>query len=167
MYTRGKSAAGSQRRRKPIGPTAHVALDYGFTAAEFLAPTVFHLHGAARKLCFILGAMRGAINALTDHPSGVKRVIPFQVHGKLETPFLPAVSVLPRVTGVLGERNARRFFIPYFRLAAANYSLTDDNACEPPKHVSSNNGHPKPRGGRQDAACALQLSHGKAKRNET
>ncbi len=46
------------------------------------------------------------INALTDHPVGVKRVIPFLVHGQLETPFVPALLVLPWAAGALGQPKA-------------------------------------------------------------
>lgn len=70
------------------------------------------------------------IYALTDHPVGVKRVIPLLVHGQLETPFVPALLVLPWATGALKQRNARRYFLSFFGIALANYLLTDYRAYE-------------------------------------
>ena len=116
--------------KQPIGPTAHGAIDYGLVTLQALAPSLFGLKGTARTLCYAFAGTQGIINVLTDHPLGVKRVIPFRVHGELETPFVPTLLVLPWVTGALKQRNARRYFLCFFALAAANYFLTDYRAYE-------------------------------------
>lgn len=127
---------------KPIGPTAHGAIDYGFVTLQTLAPSLFGLQGAARVLCYTFAGTQGVLNALTDHPLGLKRVIPLRVHGELETPFVPALLVLPWLTGALKQRNARRYFLSFFSIAIANYLLTDYNAYE----------RESPRQARQSAA---------------
>lgn len=116
---------------KPIGPTAHGAIDYAFAAMNALAPTLFGLTGSARAICYGLAASQGTLNALTDHPLGLKKVVPFRIHGELETPFVPAILALPWLTGALKQRNARIYFASFFAIAAANYLLTDYNAHEP------------------------------------
>ncbi len=88
---------------KPIGPTAHGAIDYTFVTLQVLAPSLFGLKGTARVLCYAFSGTQGIINALTDHPLGLKRVIPLRVHGELETPFVPALLVLPMLTGPLSS----------------------------------------------------------------
>ena len=116
---------------KPIGPTAHGAIDYGFMTLNALAPTLFGLTGPARAICYGLAASQGLLNALTDHPLGVNKVVPLRMHGELETPFVPAILLLPLVTGAFRQRNARYYFGSFFALAFANYMLTDYNAYEP------------------------------------
>jgi hypothetical protein len=117
--------------RKPIGPTAHGAIDYAFAAMNTLAPTLFGLTGPAKAICYGFAASQGVLNALTDHPLGLKKVVPLRVHGEAETPYVPAILLLPWVTGAFRQRNARLYFGAFFAVAAANYLLTDYNAYEP------------------------------------
>lgn len=117
--------------RKPIGPTAHGAIDYAFAALNTLAPTLFGLTGPARAICYGLAATEWTLNGLTDHPLGVGKVVPLRMHGKLETPLVPAILALPWLTGAFKQRNARLYFGAFFAMAATNYLLTDYNAYEP------------------------------------
>ncbi len=57
-------------------------------------------------------------------------MIPLRVHGQLETPFVPALLVLPWMLGALEQRNARRYFLSFFGIALTNYLLTDYKAQE-------------------------------------
>lgn len=86
---------------KPIGPAAHGAIDYGFVTMQALAPHLFNLQGSARALCYTFAGAQGLLNALTDQPFALKRLVPFRVHGQLETPFVPALLLLPWATGAL------------------------------------------------------------------
>lgn len=81
-------------------------------------------------LCYTFAALQGTLNALTDQLLGIKRVVPFRTHGQLETPFVPALLLLPWATGALKEQNARRYFLAFFSIALANSLLTDYNAYE-------------------------------------
>ena len=117
-------------RNKPIGPTAHGAIDYGFVTLQSLAPTLFSLKGPAKTLCYGFALSQGILNTFTDHPLGLKRMIPLRVHGQLETPFVPALLLLPLVTGALKQPNARRYFLSFFAIALTNYLLTDYKAYE-------------------------------------
>lgn len=117
-------------KNKPIGPTAHGAIDYGFVTMQALAPSLFHLKGPARTLCYTFAGVQGVINVLTDHPLGLKPVISLRRHGQLETPFVPALLLLPWVTGAFRQQNARRYFFSFFGIALANNLLTDYNAYE-------------------------------------
>lgn len=116
--------------KKPIGPKMHGAIDYGFVTLQSLAPSLFGLKGAARTLCYTFAGTQGFLNIFTNHPLALKQVIPFHVHGKLETPFVPALIVLPWLSGAFRQRNARRYFLSFFSIALANYLLTDYKAYE-------------------------------------
>ena len=113
---------------RPITPAMHGAIDYGFAALNLLAPTLFGLTGSARAICYGLAAAQGPLNALTDQPLALKKVVPFRMHGELETPFVPAILLLPLLTGAMKQPRARLYFGSFFAIAAANYLLTDYNA---------------------------------------
>ncbi|BDI31467.1 hypothetical protein CCAX7_35180 [Capsulimonas corticalis] len=115
---------------KVFGPKAHCSIDYGFVTALVLAPSLFKLKDKARALCYIFGGAAGLLTALTDQPFVIKRVVPFRVHGRIDTPFVPALLVLPWVTGALKQRNARLFFFSFFAAVLTNYLLTDYDASE-------------------------------------
>lgn len=115
---------------KPIGPKAHGAIDYGFATLNALAPSLFGLKGAARTLCYTFAGSQGLLNTFTDHPLGLKRLVPLCIHGQLETPYVPALLLLPWITGALKQRNARYYFLSFFGIALANYLLTDYKAYE-------------------------------------
>ncbi|WP_224998929.1 hypothetical protein [Cesiribacter sp. SM1] len=68
--------------------------------------------------------MQGALNVFTNQPLAIRPLVPFRVHGQLETPFVPAL-LLPWLTGALKQRNARRYFVSCFSIALANYLLTN------------------------------------------
>ncbi len=49
----------------------------------------------------------------------------------METPYVPAILLLPWIAGAFEQRNARYYFSAFFAVAAANYLLSDYNAYEP------------------------------------
>lgn len=116
--------------KKPFGPKAHCAIDYGFVATLFAAPGVFGLKGAARTLCYLFGGAAGVLTALTNQPFAWRRVVPFRVHGQVDTPFVPTLLFLPWITGALKRRSARRFFLAFTSVVLTNYLLTDYDASE-------------------------------------
>lgn len=84
--------------KKPISPEAHGAIDYGFLAMNLSAPTLFGLTGAARTLPYLFGGVQGILNALTDQPLAVKRLVPFRTHGTIELASGPLFVALPWLT---------------------------------------------------------------------
>ena len=115
---------------KVFGPKAHCAIDYGFVAMLLSAPRLFGLKGAARTLCYTFGGSAGLLTALTVQPYALRRVVPFRVHGQVDTPFVPTLLILPWATGALKQRSARLFFFSFFAVVLTNYLLTDYSASE-------------------------------------
>ena len=99
--------------KRPFGPKEHCTIDDGFVAALLSAPSLFGLKGSARTLCYFFGGAAGVLTALTNQPFAWRRVVPFRVHGQVDTPFVPTLLLLPWMTGALQQRNARRFFFPF------------------------------------------------------
>lgn len=112
---------------RPITPTVHGAIDHGF-AANLLTPTLLGLTGPAKAICYGFAAAQGPMNAPTDHPLAIEKVVPFRTHGELEAPLLPAILLLPLAIGAFKQRNARLDFGAYSAAAMANSFLTDCNA---------------------------------------
>jgi hypothetical protein len=75
------------------------------------------------------------VNALTDHPLGIKKLVPLRVHGQLETPYVPTLLALPWMTGALAQPRTRCYFLSLFAIAASNFLLSDYMAYERPQSV--------------------------------
>lgn len=58
---------------KPFGPKEHCAIDYGFVTTLFSAPSLFHLKGPARLLCYLFGGSAGGLTALTIKERNARR----------------------------------------------------------------------------------------------
>ncbi|MBC7785795.1 MAG: hypothetical protein H7144_18360 [Burkholderiales bacterium] len=113
---------------RPFGPKAHGVADWVFMAAQIVVPRLLGLSPRARLIATAFGAVTGVVNSLTRQPFGIKPVMSLRTHGKLETPLIPAMVAVPLIAGVLGDRRARRYFLPVFAIACVNYLLTDYNA---------------------------------------
>ena len=114
---------------KPISPAVHGAIDYGFLTLMTVAPPLLGLQGPARLLPRLFGGGQGVLNALTDQPYALRRVVPFKTHGELERWSGPAFVALPVITGALREPRARLFFGGALVLLLLNYNLTDWDAA--------------------------------------
>lgn len=117
--------------RKPISPTLHGALDYGFLAAMLTVPKLLGLPRRGRAVAAAFGAAQGGLNAVTDQPLAVRHLVPFRLHGAVDLAALPAVVGLPLLTGVLRDRRARAFFLGSGAALAAVYAFTDWDAQRP------------------------------------
>lgn len=110
---------------KPISPDDHILIDYVFVAAILAAPSVLGFKGAARAVCYGIGATAGTLVALSDSPKAVKPLIPMKVHGALDAPFVPALVAVPLACGAMKKPKERWFFISYCLGALTNFLLTD------------------------------------------
>jgi len=79
----------------PSGSKTHVSIDYGFVTLQALASTLLGLNRSARAgtLCY----------AFANQPFAVKQAVQFCVYSQPETPFVPALLVLPWLTGALKQ----------------------------------------------------------------
>jgi hypothetical protein len=110
---------------KPISPKAHGAIDYGFLAANLLAPSLLGLKGPAKALSYMFGGMQGGLNALTDQPLAIKPLVPFRPHGTVELSSGPLFVLLPWITGALKDPRARNYFLALGAVLVTVYNLTD------------------------------------------
>jgi len=116
--------------RKPITPRRHGAIDYGFLVIALVGPSLLGLSGTARVLFAALGLVQGTLNAFTDHPLALKRIVPFRVHGRLELGGVPVYFLLPILVGAVDETRALVFYLVAGALLLAVFVLTDWKAVD-------------------------------------
>ena len=96
---------------KPINPLLHGVLDYGLIAAFLLLPGVLDFSQEAASISRIIGVAYLGASLLTKYPLGALKLIPFPVHGILESIMAASWIVLPWVLGFQDDSAARTFFM--------------------------------------------------------
>ena len=117
---------------EPIKSGAHGAIDYGLLGLNLSAPSLLGLNGAARALAYLFGGAQGGLNAVTDQPLALRRIVPFRTHGTIELSsgplFVALPLALPWLTGALKEPEARTYFLILGAVLVAVYGLTEREA---------------------------------------
>ena len=128
MSKPGSAERLERRFPQPIKATAHGVVDYAFFALMTSGPVLLRLNPQIRNISWAVAATQGTINALTDHPVGLRRIIPLRIHGWLELAAAPAVIALPPLAGAVGDRRARTAWLTTLTLLGTSYALTDYEA---------------------------------------
>src|SRR4051812_41444655 len=74
---------------KPITPRLHGLIDYGFAAANLALPSLLHMTKGPKLVFGAFGLVQGTLNALTAQPVGLKKAVPFRMHGTIEKTSIP------------------------------------------------------------------------------
>jgi hypothetical protein len=96
---------------KPINPLVHGILDYGLIAAFLVLPGVLGFSQEAASISRIIGVVYLGAALLTKYPLGALKLIPFPVHGVVESIMAASWIVLPWVLGFQDDTAARTFFM--------------------------------------------------------
>jgi hypothetical protein len=113
--------------QKLLSPKAHSVLDYVFSGIELAAPPLLGLNSKAVRTYQALGAGYTLVNALTRTPAGIKRLIPFKTHQKVDLGVLAGLSILGLASFIRKDKKALRFHLGFLALAITHYILTDYN----------------------------------------
>lgn len=97
--------------KKVLTPKTHGILDYVLAIAFILAPAIFGFTETAATLSYIIGVLYIGTSLLTRYPLGAIKVIPFPVHGVLESVMAVLWIVLPWIAGFAFDGAARNFFV--------------------------------------------------------
>lgn len=97
--------------KKALDPKTHGILDYALAAAFLLAPALFGFTEVAATTSYVIGVLYIGTSLLTRYPLGAIKVIPFPVHGVLESVMAAVWLILPWAFGFAGDSAARNFFI--------------------------------------------------------
>lgn len=123
----------ADRMPKVISPKAHAIIDYA-TAGSFLlaGALLWRKNKRAALGAFACGAMEAGTAMMTDYPGGVKPVISFRTHGRIDAGFAGFVATLPTVMA-FGDEPEAMFFRGQGVALAAVTGMTDferDGAAE-------------------------------------
>lgn len=113
---------------KVLNPTVHGVLDYVLALAFLIAPGLVGFGDAAGNLSTIIGVVYLGASLLTRYPLGAIRMIPFPVHGVIESIMAASWIALPWLFGFAGEPAARNFFVAAGLGLLAVAALTDYRA---------------------------------------
>jgi hypothetical protein len=89
---------------------------------------------SVKQACVICRICRGGFilvqSLLTDYPLGLKQVIPFETHGKMDCVFAASSWVMPILFG-FGKTKAAKVFEVNSLAESSVVAMTDWNACQP------------------------------------
>lgn len=113
---------------RPISPRAHGAIDYGLLMMWAGVPHLLGLPQPVRTVFATMGLGQAGLNAVTDQPYALRRIVPFRVHGLIEKYSSPLYVVLPLAAGTWDDRRSRVYFLAAGAVLVANFNLTNWNA---------------------------------------
>jgi hypothetical protein len=113
---------------KVLNPTIHGALDYALAITFLFIPGVLGFPYPAAVLSQIFGVVYIAASLLTRYPLAILRLLPFPMHGVIESIMAVAWIVVPWVFGFADHAPARTFFLLAGVGLLAVVSLTDYKA---------------------------------------
>lgn len=110
---------------KPITPKMHGIIDYIFSTVQAAGPEVLQLPQETKNI--YRGAAAGflAVNALTDTPVGICKVLSMKQHQLADVSMLAGMSLLTLLPIVRNNRKTLIFHLSFLTIAVAHYVLTD------------------------------------------
>ena len=115
---------------KILSPRFHGCLDYLVVVAFLIAPTAFRFFDTPAMLSYALAILHLSLTLLTVFPLGLKRVIPFTIHGALEPIVAFTLVILPWLLGFAIEPAPRNFYVLTGVFLFLAWSVTDYKAEE-------------------------------------
>ena len=115
----------SGRMPKMISPTAHAVLDYAIAGSMFVAAAVlWRRHRRAAIASLACGVAEAATAMITDYPGGVKPMISFRTHGRVDGGLATVVGSMPLAFNFADDEESRWFRAHGVAIAAMT-GLTD------------------------------------------
>ncbi len=120
-----------KRMPKLMDARAHGALDY-LHAAFFLGMALVYRRRQPRvaTAALVTGGFLLTEALLTDYPLGMKKVIPFPVHGRIDSTAAVVALSVPRILGIEGT-SASAIFKGSGLVVAVVVGMTDYDVKEP------------------------------------
>jgi hypothetical protein len=96
---------------KILNPTIHGSLDYGLALLFLILPPLLDFSEPAARVSYVIGVIYIATSAITRYPLGLIKILPFPIHGVLESVMAVAWIIFPWLFGFSDDDAARNFFI--------------------------------------------------------
>lgn len=115
---------------KILNPKAHGVLDYALAIAFLIVPGIFGFTDSAATLSYVIGVVYIVASLITRYPLGAFKLLPFPVHGVIETIMAVAWLVMPWLFGFADDAAARNWFLLAGIALLAVAAMTDYRAAE-------------------------------------
>jgi hypothetical protein len=130
----------ANRLPKLIGPRAHAVADYATAGAFFLMGALFWRNNKSAAVGAVLcGTAITATSMLTDYPGGVRRVISFSTHGRIDAGLAGLTATMPNFMAFNDDDEAK-YFRGFALLETVIAGLTDfevpSNVVEMPRRTA-------------------------------
>ena len=96
---------------KILSPYVHGLLDYALGAVFLLAPSLLGMDSTAAGLAHAIGIALIVVSLITRYPLGLFKLMPFPVHGVLESLMAVAWIAAPWLLGFSADAAGRNFFV--------------------------------------------------------
>ena len=118
---------------KVLKPTPHAVLDYAMAGTLMAAPWLFGFsdNKAARANSVISGAAVLGLSLMTRYPLGAAKLIPFPVHGVIETLAAAVNTAAPWLMCFSRDKRATGTHVAAGLATLAVVALTDYRAAQP------------------------------------
>ncbi|MCU1286592.1 MAG: hypothetical protein JWO13_2942 [Acidobacteriales bacterium] len=104
------TSAVANRLPKVINPKVHAVIDYAMAGTFFALGAFFWRNNKRAAVgAMLCGAATAATSMLTDYPGGVKRVISFETHGKIDAGLAGLTATMPNFLA-FGDEEEAKFF---------------------------------------------------------
>jgi hypothetical protein len=103
-------ALAAGRMPKKISPRVHAALDYAIAGSFLLAGALFWKRNRRAAVGSLLcGGATAAVSLLTDYPGGVRKIIPYSMHGQIDSGLVAMTAAMPKLVNIENDRAAKFF----------------------------------------------------------
>ncbi|HEX9981055.1 MAG TPA: hypothetical protein VGB50_10885 [Flavobacterium sp.] len=115
---------------KPINTKMHGIIDYAMGSALAVLPAALGLGPTAVKSYMGIAGNILAMNAMTDSPVGMKKVMSVKAHRNADIATLGGLALMTMAKPFRKDRKALYFHLGFLSLALAEFLLTDFNSPE-------------------------------------
>jgi hypothetical protein len=107
-----------------ISPKGHAIIDYMTIGSFFMSAAWFWSRSKRAALAAaICGGAELAITLLTDYPGGMKKAIPFRIHGDIDLGLASMTAAMPEFLA-FEDHDEKRFFLAQGAMITAVRQLT-------------------------------------------
>ncbi len=125
-------ALAAGRMPKMISPRVHSALDYAVAGSFLLMGALCWKRNRRAAIGSLLcGGATAAVSLLTDYPGGARKLIPYAMHGQIDTGLIAMTAAMPRLVNIENHREAK-FFSRQALAKTAITAMTDFEYDHPP-----------------------------------
>jgi hypothetical protein len=112
---------------KTFVPKTHGIADYIIAGLQLSLPMMLGVNKKATNAYRLVAGSYTAINALTDTPVGLKRLIPMKTHKRIDAVALGGLALMTAAKFIRNDKKALWLHVGFLATALTNFALTDYN----------------------------------------